>query len=161
MSSLDNFPIAVKDKSYLKRFGRMFDIAGLSPATVVAFEDNNGGPSSRCIWVIASYRAYRKAWEKAAQAKRVDGLKEFGVGFDIDHLYPRSWTEEVEISTWWLRLWPVFQEVNRSAGAGREKSTFHAGGVARPKGGIIYADDLQWLKIIGHPVGTAANPEFL
>lgn len=161
MALPDDFPIAVKDKSYLRRFGRVLDIDGLSSDTAVAFQGNLDGRSGRCIWVLKTYRAYRRAWEKAADSQLVDGLAEFGAGFDVDHLFPRSWAEEAELNTWWLRLWPVFQEVNRSAGAGREKSALHAGSVARPKGGVIYADELQWMKIIGHPVGTAANREFL
>jgi hypothetical protein len=60
----------------------------------------------------------------------------------------------------YVRLFPVWAEVNRSAGAGREKAALNDSFVNRvPIEGILYAMELQVLKIIGHPVGTASNPE--
>jgi hypothetical protein len=49
-------------------------------------------------------------------------------------------------------------EINRSAGAGREKGTLKAGLIAKRKKGIVYAQELQVLKILGHPVGTDTDP---
>jgi hypothetical protein len=52
----------------------------------------------------------------------------------------------------------VWAEINRSAGAGREKNALKAALMARRKLGIVYAEELQVLKILGHPVGTANDP---
>jgi hypothetical protein len=57
-----------------------------------------------------------------------------------------------------VRLFPVWAEINRSAGAGREKDALTVGLIAKRKNGIVYAQELQVLKILGHPVGTAADP---
>jgi len=54
---------------------------------------------------------------------------------------------------------PSGAEVNRSAGGGREKASLKDGvREARPVDGILYATELQVLKIIGHPVGTPSEP---
>jgi hypothetical protein len=50
----------------------------------------------------------------------------------------------------------VWAEINRSAGAGREKHALLSEFVR--KQGLIYAQELQVLKMLGHPVGTASAP---
>ena len=59
----------------------------------------------------------------------------------------------------YVRLFPVWAEVNRSAGAGREKTALNnESAKLTPVEGIVYATELQVLKILGHPVGTASGP---
>jgi hypothetical protein len=114
-----------------------------------------------CVWVTPRYGPYRAAWLKAQAEGFVEPLTSFGEWVDVDHLCARSWAAEAGLS--WIRLFPVWAEVNRSAGAGREKAALGqnpASGLRR-RGGIVYAAELQIMKIIGHPVGTASRPELL
>ena len=82
-------------------------------------------------------------------------------GTDVDHVFPKSWAEKHGAISH-VRLFPVWREVNRSAGAGREKSALSLPGRG-PKavGGIIFAQDLQLMKMLGHPVGSTKDPETL
>jgi hypothetical protein len=58
----------------------------------------------------------------------------------------------------WVRLFPVWAEVNRSAG-GREKWLLD-GYRSKPErlGKVVYAKELQILKLLGHPVGSHRDP---
>jgi hypothetical protein len=58
----------------------------------------------------------------------------------------------------YVRLFPVWAEINRSAGAGREKGALGIGLFHRRKQGIVFAEQLQVLKLLGHPVGAKADP---
>jgi hypothetical protein len=58
----------------------------------------------------------------------------------------------------YVRLFPVWAEINRSAGPGREKGALRVGLVPIRKQGIVFGLELQVLKILGHPVGTASDP---
>lgn len=108
-----------------------------------------------CVWVDPRYQSYRSAWLKAQEQGLVEPLESFGEWVDVDHLCARSWAIKAGFS--WVRLFPVWAEVNRSAGAGREKSMLrgNAGESLARRGGIVFASDLQIMKIIGHPVDTA------
>lgn len=77
---------------------------------------------------------------------------------DIDHVFPKSWATLPGSNVKYVRLFPVWAEINRSAGAGREKGALKAGLIAKRKKGIVYAQELQVLKILGHPVGTETDP---
>jgi hypothetical protein len=57
-----------------------------------------------------------------------------------------------------VRLFPVWAEINRSAGGGREKEALRIGLSPMRQKGIVFGDELQVLKILGHPVGTVSDP---
>ena len=105
----------------------------------------------RCIWVVATYQSYRAAWKRAAEEGLVDALE---AGVDVDHVFPQSWAKDSGMEDWWLRLHPVYQEVNRSAGGGREKARASSD-IPKPVKGVVYARELQVLKILNHPVSIA------
>ena len=69
---------------------------------------------------------------------------------DIDHVFPKNWANLPGSNVKYVRLFQVWAEINRSAGAGREKGALKAGLIAKHKG-IVYAQELQVLKILGHP----------
>jgi hypothetical protein len=111
------------------------------------------------VWAAPSLRSYRAVWNAAHRANLVDDLSVWGDNVDVDHVYPKSWAKLPGMEMAYLRLFPVWAEVNRSAGAGREKAAVNDGSVnVVPIEGIVYATELQVLKIIGHPVGTASDP---
>ena len=154
--SLPRIPIAVASTGTLRKFGTVIEIPTIRPANACAFH----GPAAdeTCVWVVSTYSDYRGAWKKAANGGLVDRLTEWGEGIDVDHLFPRSWAKKTGIETWLLRLHPVFREVNRSAGGGREKI---CPAMQPPASGVIYAKGLQVMKMAGHPVGTTFAPEIL
>lgn len=111
------------------------------------------------VWAAPSLRSCRRVWNAAHRANLVDDLSEWGDNVDVDHVYPKSWAQLPGMETVYVRLFPVCAEVNRSAGAGREKAALNDSFVNRvPIEGIMYATKLQVLKMIGHPVGTTSNP---
>jgi hypothetical protein len=115
---------------------------------------------------MLEYRNYRLAWNCASAQGLVDELSDYGQCVDADHLLARAVARKLDLNGWLLRLHPVWAEVNRSAGAGREKSATGSRKNAREiaggrAGDIFFAGELQFLKIIGHPVGTAASPEIM
>lgn len=59
----------------------------------------------------------------------------------------------------YVRLFPVWREVNRSAGGGRERLDPHTAGFKphRMKSGIYFATDLQVRKMLNHPVGSSTD----
>lgn len=154
--ALPRIPIAVASMDILRKFGTVIEIPSVRPANACAFHGPDAG--ERCVWVVATYSNYRGAWNKAAEDGAVDKLADWGRGFDVDHLFPRSWAEKNGIETWLLRLHPVYREVNRSAGGGREKA---CPAINPPSSGVIYAKGLQVMKLLGHPVGTTSAPEIL
>jgi hypothetical protein len=89
-----------------------------------------------------------------------------GACIDADHVAARSVSGALKLNGWFLRIHPVYAEVDRSAGASREKIASRSQKNAkellgRKTGDVIFASELQVLKMIGHPVGTAANPEII
>ena len=160
----DDVPIAVADRRCLARFGVLEDISGISPENACVMTALADGEKS--IWCRLEYGSYRKAWEKAAAQRAVDELASYGTCFDLDHLASRAVARKLNLAGWLLRVHPVYAEVNRSAGAGREKYAAGSRGSAeklmmRRAGDVFFAGELQFLKIIGHPVGTAADPMIL
>ena len=154
---LDRHKVAVAVKnieSLTDGTGTLAEIPGTDPSKVLAYF--GPGEGENCIWAVATYAGYRSAWDKAHKIGYVDSLSEWGLDIDVDHLFPRSWAKHNRIETWWIRMHPVFAEVNRSAGGGRERAVKS---IEIPKDGIIYAVDMQLDKILSHPVGTVDNPE--
>lgn len=115
-----------------------------------------------CVWVDPRYQRYRAAWLLAQQQHLVEPISGIGEWVDVDHVVARSWA--IKAGFGWVRLFPVWAEVNRSAGGGRERTALQSGnprqGLAR-RGGLIFAGELQLMKMMGHPVGTTAQPESL
>lgn len=160
----DDVPVAVARRDCLKRFGVVNDIGGVSPQNACAMTETDSG--FRCVWCALEYRNYRLAWKSAAAQGLVDVLSDYGKCVDVDHLLARAVARKLDLKGWFLRLHPVWAEVNRSAGAGREKSATGSRKSAREiagrqAGDVVFAGELQFLKIIGHPVGTAASPEIM
>jgi hypothetical protein len=97
-------------------------------------------------------------WSEACAAGFVEAASEWGDNVDIDHVFPKSWAALPANNFEYVRLFPVWAEVNRSAGAGREKDGLKVGITTTRKQGIVFAKELQVLKILGHEVGTASKP---
>jgi hypothetical protein len=62
------------------------------------------------VWVRPDYTGYKHAYSKA--------MKTPDVGYDIDHLYPKSWAKD---RYGYVRIYPIMESVNRSAGTFIEK----------------------------------------
>src|SRR5262249_12507304 len=101
---------------------------------------------------------YRAVWDAATAGGFVEAASEWGDNVDIDHVFPKSLANLPGSNLEYVRLFPVWAEINRSAGAGREKHALKFGLLPTRKEGIVFADELQVLKILGHPVGGAADP---
>jgi hypothetical protein len=151
----DDIPVAAENRKALARLGSLRVLRSKAKALVLV----TGDPSDPYIvWASPKLRNYRSVWAAAAKAGFVDPATEWGDNVDIDHVFPKSWATSPGNGLKYVRLFPVWAEINRSAGAGREKSALGSGLRAKRKRGIVYADELQVLKILGHPVGTATDP---
>ena len=145
-------PVAAESLDALMKIGNPWALG--SQALVLVTND----PSDPCIvWASPKLQDYRAVWDAACSAGFVEPASEWGPGVDIDHVFPRSWANLQGLE--YVRLFPVWAEVNRSAGGGREKAALKAGLFPKRKQGIVFAEELQVLKILGHPVGTALKPE--
>jgi hypothetical protein len=155
----DNIPIAAVSLAALKHRGRCEKIPRF--ATRDAVVQFTGDPIDPVIvWASPKLRGYRGLWKAAHRMDTVDSLDSWGEGIDVDHVYPKSWARVKGMAMAYIRLFPVWAEVNRGAGAGREKSQLKdLRAMPKPLGDVVFADELQVLKIIGHPVGTADDPE--
>jgi hypothetical protein len=119
-------------------------------------------PVDPCIvWASPKLKSYRAVWASAEAAGFVEDVDTWGDNVDIDHVFPKSWANLPGSTLKYVRLFPVWGEINRSAGAGREKDALKVGTIPTPMQGIVYAEELQVLKILGHPVGTSSNPAWL
>ena len=151
----DDIPVAAESLKALTRIGSPRMLRNSARALVLV----TGDPSDPYIvWASPKLRDYRSVWDAAAKSGFVDPATEWGDNVDIDHVFPRSWAKLPGSNLEYVRLFPVWAEINRSAGAGREKRTLKTGLASKRKRGIVYADELQVLKILGHPVGTATDP---
>jgi hypothetical protein len=152
----DDIPIAAAGPALLKELGEVREIAGVSARNAFAFKEN--GDAFRSVWCRLEYRSYRRAWHKAAAANLADPLSDWGSEVDVDHLIARRVARVNGFGSWFIRLHPVYREINRSAGAGREK---HGSETRMPwsrKSDVVFAGELQLLKAIGHPVGNHDEP---
>ena len=153
-------PIAAVDATALQSLGAVMSVSSFRGTEVLALWpwDRDDEPS---VWVDPSFRNYVGAWRAAARSGVVEDSEAFGRRVDIDHVYPKSWAVVDGMQMGWVRLFPVLAEVNRSAG-GREKRLLD-GFRGKPErlGSIVFARELQVLKLLGHPVGTFRTPERL
>ena len=150
-----NIPVAAESYESLSKIGNPRKLGRGSEAVVVITNDS----SDPCI-VFASPRRkdYRAIWDAASAAGFVEPSSEWGDNVDIDHVFPKSWANLPGSKLEYVRLFPVWAEINRAAGGGREKDALKTMLIPGRKQGIVYAQELQVLKILGHPVGTAADP---
>lgn len=154
-----DIPIATAEPSFLVHLGHVQEISGIRARNAFALKET--GDASRSVWCKLEYRNYRTAWTKAAASGLVDALSEWGSDIDLDHLVARHIARRNGFANWFIRLHPVYQEINRSAGAGREKHGVETRMPWRQQDGIIFAGELEILKAIGHPVGNRADPTTL
>jgi hypothetical protein len=150
-----NIPVAAESLQALSRIGSPQVLRRKAAALVLI----TGDPSDPCsVWASPKLKDYRSVWDAAATAGFVDAAAEWGDNVDIDHVFPKSWANLPGSNLKYVRLFPVWAEINRSAGAGREKGARRTGLIAKREKGIVYAEELQVLKILGHPVGTETDP---
>lgn len=150
-----NIAVAAESLEALMRIGNPWPLRAREQALVIVTNDA-ADPVS--VWASPRLAGYRAVWDAAAAGGFVEPADEWGDNVDIDHVFPKSWANLPGSNLRYVRLFPVWAEVNRSAGGGREKAALNAGLTARRKQGIVFAQELQVLKILGHPVGTAASP---
>lgn len=158
LSLPDDIPVAACSLAALRRLGEPAALSGFALNRALALKTSDkSDPVS--VWAAPSLRAYRDVWNAACRAHLVDALSEWGDNVDVDHLFPRSWVKIAPAPITYVRLFPVWAEVNRSAGAGREKSALTASALdVITDRGIVYATELQVLKLLGHPVGNSSEP---
>lgn len=150
-----NIPVAAESLEALLNIGSPCVLRSNSEALVLVVND----ATDPCIvWASPKLRNYRSVWDSAASLGFVEAASEWGDQVDIDHVFPKSWANLPGSHLKYVRLFPVWAEVNRSAGAGREKGALILGMMPTRKKGIVYAQELQVLKILGHPVGTVTDP---
>jgi hypothetical protein len=148
-----NIPVAAKSLEVLMRIGSPWMLRENFQALALVTND----ASDPCIvWASPRLLNYRAIWNAASAAGFVESASEWGENVDIDHVFPKSWANSPGSNLRYVRLFPVWAEINRSAGAGREKHALNPGLIR--KQGLCYAEELQVLKMLGHPVGTASTP---
>jgi hypothetical protein len=148
-----NIPVAAESLEVLMRIGNPWMLRANFQALALVTND----ASDPCIvWASPMLLNYRAIWNAASAAGFVEPASEWGENVDIDHVFPKSWASLPGSNLSYVRLFPVWAEINRSAGAGREKHALLSEFVR--KQGLIYAQELQVLKMLGHPVGTASAP---
>jgi hypothetical protein len=154
----DNIPIAAEAFKALSAKGvpRRIPPFDQSDAFVLVTGDSS---DPHIVWASPSLMGYRSVWNAAHVAGFVDPAGDWGENVDIDHVFPKSWAKLPDSRVTYVRLFPVWAEVNRSAGAGREKAALRSGLITHCRvQGVLYATELQVLKILGHPVGTSSDP---
>ncbi len=158
----DDVAVAARDRRSLESCGReIVKIPRIDVGKAVVIRPvERDEPAS--VWAHRDYDGYRGAWQSAARANLVDPLAEWGDGVDVDHLYPRSWARIPGMELEWLRLYPVWAEVNREAGRSHEKLKAQQWR-SRPekRNAVVYAREIAFMKILGHPIGTLRKPERL
>jgi hypothetical protein len=118
------------------RIGNPWVLCDKSEALVLVTND----PSDHCIaWASSKFRGYRAVWDAASAAGFVEAVSEWGDNVEIDHVFPQSWANLPGSNLEYARLFPVWAEINRSAGAGREKAALKFGLFPMRKQGIVYA----------------------
>ncbi len=149
-------PIATLDKDALSQLGTVVRLGSRDANQAVALRPANleDEPS---VWVDPGYDGYRAAWNAAAHLGVVDHLHAWGPKTDLDHLYPRSWARLPGSELAWIRLFPVWGEVNRSAGQREKRLLDQYRKQPRRLQRVVFADELQVLKIIGYPFEGASH----
>ncbi|WP_426425266.1 hypothetical protein [Bradyrhizobium genosp. A] len=151
----DKIPVAAETYEALLRLGSPWPLDPKLQSLVIVTND----VSDPCmVWASPKLTTYRAVWSKAAGGGFVEHASEWGDNVDIDHVFPRSWANLSGSNVNYVRLFPVWAEINRQAGGGREKNALRVGVSAPRTRGIIFAQELQVLKILGHEVGTVSDP---
>ncbi|VIO66236.1 hypothetical protein CI1B_13550 [Bradyrhizobium ivorense] len=150
-----NIPVAAESFEALLKLGDPWPLGHQAQALVLVTKN----ASDPCmVWASPKLGTYRAIWTKASASGFVEAADEWGDNVDIDHVFPQSWANLPGSNVSYVRLFPVWAEINRSAGAGREKQALKAGITTTREHGIVFAQELQVLKILGHPVGTVSDP---
>jgi len=152
-----DIPIAVKCAAALASLGQISTIPGVRSSSAFVFTETVADFPG--VWTRVTYRNYRVAYMKAASGGLVAPLSDWGDDIDLDHMLSRGWATVNGLGSWYIRLQPTFREINRSAGASREKKSFVGEKLYSQDAQIIFAGELEVLKGLSHPVGTADNPE--
>lgn len=125
----------------------------------LAFVTDTGDLSDPVIfWVSPRFTNYKEAWALAADMGLVDPLSEWGNNVDLDHVFAKSWAALFCDMIKFVRLFPVYAGVNRDAGATLEKFGLKHGVTIEPVDGIVFANEMQILKMLGLKVGTFDDP---
>ena len=153
-----NIPVAAKSLAAIERNGKVCSIGKYDRANALSTKTHDPYDPV-VVWVRPSLADYKGVWHTAAREGLVDPASDFGEGVDIDHVFPRSWAKLPRYAVEYVRIFPVWGEVNRSAGGGRERWDPAAPGYTpnEHKGGIYFANDLQLRKMLGHPVGSTTD----
>lgn len=153
-----NIPVAAESYAAIERNGKVFPIGKYEIADALATRTKDPYDPV-IIWVRPSLRGYKAVWSTAARDALVDPASSHGADVDIDHVFPKSWAKLPCYSVAYVRIFPVWREVNRSAGGGRERWDPMSPGFTpnKLKNGIYFATDLQVRKLLGHPVGSTTD----
>jgi hypothetical protein len=156
-----NVPVAARSLADIERNSEIADIVGYDRADALASK-TKAPYDEIIIWARPTLRGYKAVWRAAAGMGLVDEADSIDTGsgtVDIDHVFPKSWTKLPGNEVEYVRLFPVWREVNRSAGGGRERLDPHTTGF-KPnpiRRGIYFATDLQVRKMVNHPVGSTKD----
>jgi hypothetical protein len=153
-----NIPVAGESLDAVLTLGSPWMLRSRHQALVLVTHDS---ADPVIVWASPEMTTYRAVWAQAAAAGFVEPASNWGPQVDIDHVFPRSWAMLPSTNFAYVRLFPVWAEVNRQAGAGREKHGLQVGMIPTRRSGVIYAQELQVLKILGLDVGTVTNPATL
>jgi hypothetical protein len=159
--SLPRIPVAARSLAVLEKRGVCKPIPHRDKTeAIVQLTKDKVDPV--IVWASPTLKEYKSVWEAAHGMGVVEAIDTWGKGIDVDHVYPKSWATMKGMEMAYVRLFPAWSEINRSAGAGREKARLQEL-KAKPQkvDDVMFAEELQVLKIIGHPVGTTSDPERL
>jgi hypothetical protein len=155
---LPRIPVAARTLAALNKRARCEPVKGYDEKRAV-FQKTKDPADPVIVWASPALSGYRTVWEAAHKMGVVSEIDTWGKGIDVDHVYPQSWAKVAGMEMAYVRLFPAWAEVNRSAGAGREKARLHELQAHPEKvDDIVFAEELQVLKILGHPVGTTSKP---
>ena len=153
---IPNYAIAVKKRICLDRLGSTSKVGKRSEDQVMAVwsQAGRGGKELELqVWVRPDYRGYRgawvtawkEAWEAALETRLVRKERKLIIepGYEIDHLFPRSWA--IEFGYEYVRLTELPAAMNRLWSNTVNKPT-------PPIPDVYCCDDLVWRKwLMGHP----------
>src|SRR5262245_57932396 len=109
-----NIPVAAESLEALMKIGDPWALRDQAHALVLVTHE----PSDPCIvWASPKLQDYRAVWDAAAARGFVEPATEWGEEVDIDHVFPKSWANLLGSNLKYVRLFPVWAEINRSAGA--------------------------------------------
>ena len=105
-----NIPVAAESLEALLKFGSPWVLRDKNQALVSVTNDR----SDPCIvWASPKLTGYRAVWDAASAAGFVEDAGEWGKNVDIDHVFPKSWANLPGSNISYVRLFPVWAEVNR------------------------------------------------